>query len=242
MDVQDWQKRSAGHRQRLRDKFLEHGLSVFADDEILELLLSLGTPRQDCKDRARAALTHFGSFSAVLEASISELRKIPGIGPKNAFAIRFIHEVARKFLKTRLEGRTYVKAASDVVNYLCHSLSHRMREVFVVVFLDAKHAVITVEELFEGTLTTSVIYPREVIKKSLYYHAAVLVLAHNHPSGNIRPSAADQAITRRLYLAARLVDIEVLDHIIIGQAGSYFSFADEGLMHELKKEAKGFDF
>jgi DNA repair protein RadC len=236
-DGQDWQERVAGHRQRLRDKFLKQGLSAFSDLEVLELLLSLGTPRQDCKDRAKKILKRFGSLPVVLEASVAELQEVPGIGPKNAFAVKLIHEVARKFLREKVQGKTYVKAAADVVKYLWHSLSHRKREVFVVVFLDAQHAIIEVEDLFEGTLTSSAVYPREVLRRSLDHHAAALVLAHNHPSGSNRPSKDDKALTLRLYTAAKLFDIEVLDHIIIGEAGSYYSFADEGVMEQIRSQA-----
>lgn len=226
MRKEDWQKRGIGHRQRLRERFLEYGLSAFTDAEILELLLSLGTPRQDCKDRARAALDHFGSLPGVLEATPNDLQRIRGIGPKNAFAVRFIHEVARRFLERRLEGKTYVHAASEVAAYLHHSLGDRKRESFLVLFLDAQHAILAVEALFVGTLTASVVYPREVISNALDHHAAALILAHNHPSGHVLPSIEDRQITRRLYLAGHLMDIQVLDHLIIGEAGSFFSFAD----------------
>lgn len=234
MDHKTWQKKVRGHRQRLRDRFLKYGLSSFTEYEILELLLSFGTPRQDCRERAKAALRHFGSLAAVLEAPISELQVIRGIGPYNAFAVRFIHEIARKFLKHRVEGRKYIRASSDVVDYLCHSLSLQKREIFVVVFLDASHHIIAVEELFKGTLNSSAVYPREVIKRALDCSAAAMVFAHNHPSGNTNPSAADKALTRRLYLAARLMDMEVLDHIIIGGTDRFFSFSDEGIMAAIK--------
>jgi len=236
MEKEDWQQHGAGHRQRLRDRFLQHGLSAFTDAEIIELLLSLGTPRQDCKVRAREAMARFGSLANVLEAPVSDLVKIPGIGTKNAFAIRFIHEVARKFLRERISGKTYIHAASDLVRYLWHSLSFEKREVFVAAFLDAQHAVITVEELFTGTLTSSAVYPRELMKKAITNHAAAIVLAHNHPSGTTKPSPQDIALTRRLHLAARLIDIDILDHIVIGDIGSYFSFADQGLMTTIKTQ------
>ncbi len=108
MEKEDWQKKGSGHRQRLRDRFLERGLDGFSDAEIVELLLSFGTPRSDCKEPARKALKVFGSLSAVLEEPLPSLRKIDGIGPKNAFAIHFIQAVARRYLKNRLEGKRYL--------------------------------------------------------------------------------------------------------------------------------------
>lgn len=239
MDQAAWQKRGEGHRQRLRDKFLRHGLSVFTDEEILELLFSFGTPRQDCKERAREALRHFGGLAQVLEAPISELTRISGVGEKNAFAVRFIQDVARKYLKERIVQKTYIRAASDLVEYLWHSLSCEKRESFVVTFLDAKHAVIMTEHLFTGTLTASAVYPREVVKKALEHHAAAIVLAHNHPSGSVQPSPQDIELTRRLHLAARLFDMEVLDHIVIGDIGRYYSFADEGIMASIANRNAG---
>jgi len=236
MDRKDWQNRGAGHRQRMREKFMDHGLSVFTDDEILEMLFSFGTPRQDCKERARETRRHFGSLAAALEASPDELQQIRGVGPNNIFALRFIHEVARKFLQTRLKGRTYITAADDLVDYLSHACSFLDREVFVVTFLDTKHGIIEVEQLFEGTLSASVVYTREVMKKALEHNAAALVLAHNHPSGFTEPSPEDRAITRKLYLAAQTLDINVLDHIIIGKQGSFFSFADQGIMDQIRNE------
>lgn len=232
-------KGPVGHRQRMRDKFMEYGLSVFTDDEILEMLYGFGTPRQDCKERARETRRHFGSLASALEALPAELQQIRGVGPNNIFALKFIHEVARKFLRTRLRGRTYIKAAGDLVDYLAHAFSFHEREVFTVTFLDTRHGIIEVEPLFEGTLSASAVYPREVIKKALMHNAAALVFAHNHPSGFTDPSPEDRAITRRLYIAARTMDINVLDHIIIGCGGDYFSFADQGIIDKIRDETAG---
>ncbi len=234
MDKRQWQKRGAGHRQRMRDRFMEYGLSAFTDEEILEMLFSFGTPRQDCKERARETQRHFGSLAAALEASPEELQQVRGVGPNNIFALKFIHEVARKFLRTRLRGRTYIRAACDLVDYLSHAFSMHDREVFSVIFLDTRNGIIEVEPMFHGTLSSSVVYTREVMKRALELNAAALVFAHNHPSGFVEPSADDRAITRKLYLAARVLDINVLDHIIIGRQGEFFSFADQGIMEEIR--------
>ena len=237
MQKAQWQKKGAGHRQRMRDRFMKHGLSAFTDDEILEMLYSFGTPRQDCKERARQTLKHFGSLAAALEAPSDALQQIRGVGPNNIFALKFIHQVARKFLKARLKGKIYIQAASDLVDYLKHAFYMHDREVFVVTFLDIKHGIIEVEQLFEGTLAASAVYPREVMKRALELNAAALVFAHNHPSGFTEPSYEDMAITKKLFLAARLLDIHVLDHIIIGKGGQFLSFADQGIMDRIRDEA-----
>lgn len=237
MQENAWKTRIAGHRQRLRDRYLANGLDVFTDAEALELLLTFGTPRQDCKEMARNALERFQNLAGVLEAPLKELQDVRGIGEKNAFALKFVQDVARRYLKSRLvDQKLNVKDASDVVEYLWHRFAGHKREVFVVIFLDIKNAIIQLEELFEGSLTSSAVYPREVIKMALMHNASSMIFAHNHPSGDVEPSPQDFAVTKRLVQAARLFDMDVLDHIIIGDAGRYLSFADSGFMVQVKAE------
>jgi len=219
----------------LRDKFLERGLSGFTDEEVLELLLTLGTPRKDCKPMAREAIKRFGSLRQVLEAPLDQLQRISGIGPKNVVAVRLIHEVARRFLEDRLEGMPYRFGSSrEVFDYLYHSMRDRKREIFKVLYLNSQNRILSVEDLFEGTLTASTVYPREVIRRALEVHAAALVFAHNHPSGDPNPSQEDIRITRDLYWACRIMGIRVLDHLIIGE-GCYRSLADLGHIEGFRK-------
>ena len=236
MDKEEWQKKGAGHRQRLRDRFLERGLDGFTDAEVLELLLTFGTPRSDCKEAARAALTECGSFAAVFEASIPSLQKIQGFGPKNSFAIHFVQEVARRYLKERLQGKRYLHSSAEVRDYLLHSMRGLKKEVFTVIFLDSSHAIIDSEVVAEGTININTVYPRELISRALAHNAAALIVAHNHPSGSLDPSPQDRHLTRTLYLLCSLMQIQLLDHLIIGD-GSY-SFADHGLMTELQQECR----
>ncbi len=227
-----------GHRQRLRNRFLEYGLDSFTDEEIVEMLLALGTPRKDCKKQARELCSRFGSLALVLEADIDELRKTRDIGPNNAFAVKFIHEVARRFLKQRLKERQQVHSAADMVDYLCHSLSFRDREIFITAFLDAANAVIDIEEVFAGTADKAAVYPREIMRKALLKNATGLIFAHNHPSGSLKPSMADREITSQLVSAAKVLGIRVLDHIIVGGPSDYFSFAENGLMPPVLKRGE----
>ena len=236
MDKAEWQKRGAGHRQRLRDKFIHQGINSLSDDEILELLLTFGTPRTDCKQSARLLREKFGSLAAVLEKPQEQLQEIKGIGPKNAFAINFIQGVARRYLKQRLVGKSYLRSSREVADYLLHSMRDLQLEVFTVIFLDASHAIITSEQVSEGTLTNNTVYPRELIKMALERHAAALIIAHNHPSGNQNPSAADRHLTRNLFLALSLVDIRLVDHFIVAGPESPYSFADHGLMAKIGVE------
>jgi DNA repair protein RadC len=216
-----------GHRGRLREKFLSAGLSGFHDYEVLELLLTLGTPRRDCKPAAKAALRRFGSLSAVLEASPRELCEVEGIGPKNLFGIKLIPAVCERYLETRLTADAVLHHSQALFDYLEQSLRDKKREQFRVLFLDAKNRVLGIQTLFEGTLTASSVYPREVIRAALDHHAAALIFAHNHPSGDPQPSPEDTALTRRLVEACLLMDLTVHEHIIIGN-GRYFSYADSG--------------
>ncbi len=236
MTDEDSKLRGAGHRQRLRDKFQDRGIEALTDSEVLELLLTLGTPRRDCKDRARAALKRFGSLAEVLEAPQQELQKVQGLGPLNSFALTFVHGVARRFLKERLQDRNYLRSSRDVANYLIHAMRDLKKEVFTVIFLDASHSIIDTATIAEGTLTTNTIYPRELIKLALQQHAAALVIAHNHPSGSLTPSTDDIRLTRHLFEACRLVNINLLDHLIIGSAETAYSFADHGMMAEIRQE------
>jgi len=220
-----------GHRQRLREKFIQSGLAGFHDYEIVELLLTLGTPRKDCKQPAKAAIKKFKTLRGVLEAPAEELQEIEGIGPHNSFGIKLVQEVARAFLKERLIEKPVCNSSKEVFDYLYHSMRGLKKEVFKVIFLDGKNHIIGIENLFEGTLNASAVYPREVIKSAIRNNALSLIFVHNHPSGDPKPSQTDKEITRNLVSAGTVMQIKVLDHLIIGD-NRYFSFADEGLIEQ----------
>lgn len=236
MNKEEWQKKGAGHRARLREKFLDKGADGFTDAEVLELLLSFGTPRTDCKAPAREALKLFGSLAAVLEAPGHALEQVHGIGPKNSFAVRFVQAVARRYLKQRLVGRKYLHSSSDVREYLIHSMRDVPKEVFTVIFLDSSHAIIESVVMAEGTVNVNTVYPREIVKKGLEYNAAAFIIAHNHPSGSLRPSPQDLELTKSLALLCAMMQITLLDHFIIGDGS--LSFADEGYMAAIQEEVR----
>jgi len=224
-----------GHRQRLREKFLQSGLDGFHDYEVVELLLTLATPRKDCKDAAKAALKRFKTLQAVLEASPQLLCEVPGIGPKNSFGLQLIKAVADRYLAKRLLHRDPITNSRELFDFLNHTIRDLHRERFVAVFLDARNRVIDTETLFEGTLTGSSVYPREVVLSALNNHAAAMIFAHNHPSGDPEPSTEDIALTRQLVFACAVVGVTVHEHLIIGD-NRYFSFADQGYIARFKGE------
>ncbi len=216
-----------GHRERLRDKFLRFGLEKFTDEEALELLLTLATPRRDCKQQARALLKALGSLRGVLEADPKALAAVPGVGPKNILGLKLVPAVARRYLEDRLLTMGRLGQGRELEDYLLFSMGGLNQEVFRVFLLNSAGQVIASEDLFSGTLDQTVVYPREVLARALAAGAAALICAHNHPSGDPAPSASDREITRRLFHACRAVGLELLDHLVVGHKAIY-SFAQRG--------------
>lgn len=220
-----------GHRQRLRERFLKSGLTGFSDYETVELLLSLGTPRKDCKPAAKDAIKRFKTLRGVLEASIEDLQEIKGIGPNNVFGIKLVLEVARVYLEAGIINKPFVTSSQEVFDYLYHTLRGLKKEVFKVIHLDAQNRIIAVVDLSEGTVNSSLVSIRHVIEAAMHHNSASLILVHNHPSGKPEPSLNDKKLTCDLVHAARLIQMKVLDHIIIGD-NCFYSFAGEGLIEE----------
>ena len=218
-----------GHCSRLRQRFLSGGIDGFLDYEVVELLLKLADNRRDQKITAKLLLNKFKSLRGVLEANTEQLKIIKGIGDANIFGLKLVQSVARRYLKDKIIGEDYIRSSENILDYLHHNLRNRGREVFLVVLLNGRNQVLDIIELFEGTLTTSAVYPREVIKLVLEKDAAAVIFVHNHPSGNPNPSNDDQKITRKLKAACETIDAQLHDHLII--AGNDFtSMADKGMI------------
>jgi len=235
MAKKDIEKRGKGHRQRLREKYMEGGLDRFSDEEVVEFLLTLGTPRKDVKIPARQALKRFGGLSATLSAPINKLTEIRGIGPKNALYLNLVHHVAGRYLRDKAINKAFFGSSKAVFDFLFHSMRDLKREVFRVLFLNRKNELILDQDVFLGSLTGSAVYPREIMASALDNKASSLVFVHNHPSGDPSPSAEDRKLTRDLVWASRLLMIQVLDHLIIGN-NTYYSFADQGLIRKFVKD------
>ena len=175
----------------------------------MELLLKLADNRRDQKTAAKQLVNKFKSLRGVLEASPEQLKKIKGIGDANIFGLKLVQSVARRYLKDQIIGTDYIQSSENILDYLRHRLRDRNREIFLAILLNGRNQVLDIIELFEGTLTTSAVYPREVIKMILEKDAAAVIFVHNHPSGNPNPSNDDQNITRKLKAACETIDVQL---------------------------------
>ena len=218
-----------GHYSHLRQRFLSAGIDGFLNYEVVELLLKLADNRRDQKITAKLLLNTFKSLGGVLETSPEQLKKIKGIGDANIFGLKLVQSVARRYLKEQIIGEEFIQSSENILDYFRHNLRDRGREVFLVVLLNGRNQVLDIVELFEGTLTTSAVYPREVIKLILEKDAAAVIFVHNHPSGNPNPSKDDQNLTQKLKAACATIDVQLHDHLIIA-GNEYTSMADKGMV------------
>ena len=215
---------------RPREKLVARGPSALGDVELLALLLRTGLPGKNVLQLAQEILDRFRGLAGLLGASLDELKTIKGLGGTAKRAeLGAVLELARRAMAERLKEREVFDSPDAVGLYLQMQLGARPHEVFAVMFLDAQHRLIALEELFRGTLTQTSVYPREVAVRALHHHASAVVLAHNHPSGSVDPSRADEALTQSLKAALGLVDVRVLDHVIVGD-GQTLSMASKGLI------------
>ncbi|MDQ0083892.1 MULTISPECIES: DNA repair protein RadC [Variovorax] len=215
---------------RPREKLISRGASALADAELLALLLRTGVAGKNVLQLAQQLLERFGGLSGLLHTGAEDLKAVKGMGgsAKRSELIAVL-ELARRAMGERLKERAVFDSPGAVKQYLQLHIGSCSYEVFAVVFLDVQHRMIALEEMFRGTLTQTSVYPREVVTRAIHHQAAAVVLAHNHPSGNIEPSRADESLTQTLRAALALVDVRVLDHIIVSP-GQSFSMAERGLL------------
>lgn len=212
-----------------REKLLARGATALSDIELLAILLRTGLAGRGVLQLAQDLLDHFSGLSGLLNAGAQDLGRIKGLGPAKKAELLAVMEMAKRATAQQLQQRQVFDSPRVVSHYLQLHLAHRRHEVFAVLFLDSQHRLIVMEELFRGTLTQTSVYPREVVLRALHHHAAAVILTHNHPSGSVQPSVADQALTATLTTALALVDVRVLDHIIVAQ-GASLSMAERGLL------------
>ncbi len=217
------------HRARLRQRFDEAGAGALADYELLELFLFRTIPRQDTKPLAKALLAKFGTLAAVLAAPPQRIAEVSGAGPAVAQDLKTAQALFERASRAELKQRTVVGSWSQLVEYCKLALAHEPREQFRVLFLDVKNQLIADEVMNEGTVNHAPVYPREIARRALELSAAALILVHNHPSGDPKPSAADIAITGDIVDAAAAIAVKVHDHLIVGR-DRVASFKSLGLL------------
>ena len=222
MAITDWPT-----AERPREKLMGQGAAALSDAELLAIFLRTGGRGRTAVDLGRELLHASGGLRPLLELPLSRLRSLPGMGAARTAQLLGALELGRRYLAAELQREAALARPEDAGRYLTAKLRHYPQEVFACLFLDNKHRVLACEELFHGTIDGAAVYPREVVRRCLEHNAAALILAHNHPSGVAEPSEADRAITRRLVEATALVDVRVLDHLVIGDAG-WVSLAERG--------------
>ena len=226
-----------GHRERIRKVFLEQGIEKMTDEQILELLLTFGQPRKDCKLLARALLKEFKTLAAVLEADVTQLNAIKGVGPNNVIGIKFTHQVARYYLRERMRELNCIASVNDVINFLKHSMMDSGSEFCKGIYLDSGNRMLHEETIADGTANMVHINTRKVAENALRNNTAAIILAHNHPGGDPSPSDNDKVVTQELVLICQILNITFHDHIIISGT-SYYSFAEHGLIQQMEKKAE----
>ena len=215
--------------QRPREKLLARGPGALADAELLALLLRTGYKGCGVVELAQQVLQVCGGYAGLLNVDLERLKPIKGLGPAKRAELLAVMEMARRALAQQLQDGPIFDSPQRVKDYLGLQLGGRKQEVFAVLFLDVQHRLLALEEMFRGTLSQTSVYPREVVRRALALNAGAVVLAHNHPSGLAEPSRADEFLTQTLKSALQLVDVQVLDHIVVGQ-GQTVSMAERGLL------------
>ncbi len=218
-----------GHRDRLRERFLDSGADSLQDYELLELVLFLAIPQKDVKPLAKDLLKRFGGLAELMNAPIEELTKIDGIKDKTALALKSITALSHRAQKSALIGKPILNSWTRLMDYCMATMAHETREYFRILFLNKKNELIADEIQGAGTVDHTPAYPREIMKRSLELGATAIILMHNHPSGDPKPSEADVELTRHIIRAAEPFNITIHDHIIISKNG-YSSFKNLGLI------------
>jgi DNA repair protein RadC len=213
---------------RPREKLLAMGAAALSDAELLALLLRTGLPGQGVLALADALLLRFGGIAGLLNAQVNDLKAVKGLGPAKRAELAAVLEMARRSLAQGLKQSPVFDSPAQLREYVAMRLRALPHEVFCVLWLDSRHRLIEMQELFQGTLSHAAVHPREVVRSAMRINAAAAVLAHNHPSGVAEPSRADEHLTATLRAALQLVDVRVIDHLVVG-ASDVVSLADRGL-------------
>jgi len=220
-----------GHRQRLRERFQKAGLASLADYEVVELLLTLAIPRSDVKEPAKALIARFGNLRGILDAPTEQVQEVKGVGNVAPVALQIIRAAATLYLQQSTEGKNISADSQTLAAFWRMRIGGLANEVFEVAYLDSGLRLVrdSVERLEEGTIDRATVYPRRVVESALRHGASAIVLAHNHPNGDVKPSEQDKLLTRALVMATETVQLKIIDHLIVSKDES-FSFKKAGLL------------
>jgi len=222
------------HLTWLQERFINSGFDGLSEGESVELLLSLVLPQSECKKQTRECIARFTNLRGLLAASSEELQQT-GLTFQSICGIRLLHELPTEILKQKIIERPVNTSSKEIFDYLYYSMRDLKKEIFKVIYLNCRNQIIDTADLFEGTLESIPIRPREIVEGAISHDAARLIFVHNHPSGDPTPSKSDEQLTRDLVFVGNILQIQVLDHIIIG-ANRYFSFADEKLIEKYEDD------
>lgn len=217
-----------GHRQRLKERFIKNGLADFEDHNILELLLFFSVPRSDTNELGHKLLQRFGSLSNVFDAPIDELCKVDGIGMHSATLIKMIPDLCSIYHSDKTENVTVVSSTEMAGRFFVPRFMGKLNEEVHIMLLDDKKKVIKCEMISKGTVNASAVSIRRIAAEAINCNATGVVLAHNHPGGIALPSASDLSVTKRIYKALKLMDIQLCDHIVVADM-DYVSMLDSGV-------------
>ncbi len=215
--------------EKPREKLLHRGANALSDAELIAIGLRSGLKGETAVDLARRVLAHFGSLRKFIEADIESFCQVRGLTKTKYAELQAAFELMRRHLHETLAHGCALNSPQETQGYLIAQLRAHQHEVFACLFLDSRNRVLGFEKLFHGSINSASVYPRELVKRALFYNAAAVIFAHNHPSGSTEPSQADVEITHQLKKALELIQVQVFDHFIIGN-GKTYSFAEQGLL------------
>ena len=217
--------------ERPRERLLAQGADALTDAQLLAILLRVGRQRSSAVQVGLEILDRLGGLSGLARCGIDELCEVPGVGAAKAAQLKAALALGKRALASPLSRGTKITSSRDLFEHYHPALRDLRHEIFKVVLLDAKHAIVRDATVSEGSLTLSIVHPREVFTMAVKESAAAVIFLHNHPSGDPTPSQEDRVLTARLVSAGEVLGIRVLDHIVVGD-GRYVSFADQGWLNE----------